>query len=276
MIAIVDIIFAAGIGVAMATLFEGRWGPLLVAPPLLGLIHAVLLLIPRASLEADTAPAWLHVAAQLGDPWLIAAVIVASATGSIVAAMMLGQSRAGAEPSFWLPDMERPRSTSPRTVSLDGRVDRAVSGKTRRLVQEGYDSGEAQPIYEAPTMASRFAPAGAARARPAEPPAGANNRREPRRRTLLSGRLVAEGGLSVPCVIQNLSRTGAAVKLDGDLALPRLLSLIDVSNGVGHKAQVRWRFRERIGLRFLNSFDLSAPEGPEAESLARSWAALRT
>jgi hypothetical protein len=76
-------------------------------------------------------------------------------------------------------------------------------------------------------------------------------------------------------VIQNLSATGASLRLQSAIALPRLVSLIDVSNGIGHKAQVRWRARASIGVRFLDSFDLNAPQGAEATALARQWAALK-
>ena len=114
-----------------------------------------------------------------------------------------------------------------------------------------------------------------AREKAPEIPAEANKRREPRRRTLLTGRLFTEEGVSVACVIRDLSTNGAAVKLQGAIALPRLISLIDISNGIGHQAQVRWRFRDLVGLRFLRSYDLSSPGSPEAASLAHRWASLR-
>lgn len=277
MIAIVDIVLAAAIGVAMATFFEGRWGPLLVAPPLLGLLHAGLILIPDGVYAAEGAPAWLQMLGQLGDPWLLVAVVVAAATGSIFTATMLGQSRESQSPAFWLPDMDRPKTVSRRQVSaLVERVERAAPGRTRRLVEEGYGAGEDQPVFDAAPVHSAAPSAPAeARQRPPEVPPEANKRRAARRRVLLAGRLSSEGGISVPCVIQNLSTTGAAIRVHSSVALPRLVSLIDVSNGIGHKAQVRWRFRDMMGLRFLNSFDLSAPQGPEAEAMARQWAALK-
>lgn len=277
MIAIVDIVLAAAIGVALATLFEGRWGPLLVAPPLLGVLHAVLILLPDEVLESDKAAAFLHILAQLDDPWLLVAVIVASASGSVFTAMMLAQSRESKTPAFWLPDMDQPKTVSRRQVSaLVERVERAAPGRARRLVEEGYGAGEEQPVFDA-AVGARVGPSALAepRQKALDVAPEANKRRAARRRVLLAGRLSAEGGISVACVIQNLSTTGAAVRVQGSVALPRLVSLIDVTNGIGHKAQVRWRFRDMMGLRFLNSFDLSAPEGPEAQAMASQWGALK-
>lgn len=278
MIAIFDIFAAAVFGVAVATLFEGRWGPLLIATPLLGLLHGVLFLIPSDVVQAAAPNTPIAIVAQLADPWLLIAAMVASATGSSLTAAMLLQSRRVDDKPFWLPDMDRPgpRRGGRAAPDLMSRVERLPKAHTRRLVEEGYARVEPEPVFAAgpaPVLrAPRVArPAPAAEAVSPE----ANKRRAPRRRTVLAGRLIADGGVSVPCMIQNLSTTGAAVKLKADMALPRLVSLIDVSNGIGHKAQVRWHFAGSLGLRFLASFDLSAPEGPEAAALAHQWAVLK-
>lgn len=279
MIAIFDIFAAAVFGVAVATLFEGRWGPLLIATPLLGLLHGVLFLIPPEVIQAAAPNSPLSIVAQLADPWLLVAAVVASATGSALTAAMLLQSRRAEDKPFWLPDMDRPgpRKVGRAAPDLMSRVEQLPKAHTRRLVEEGYSAAEPQPVFNAGPAPARVAPGPAPRAAAAEAlPPEANQRRSPRRRTVLAGRLCADGGISVPCTIRDLSATGAAVKLQADIALPRLVSLVDVSNGIGHNAQVRWRFRDSLGLRFLASFDLHNPDGPDAVALARQWSAFKT
>lgn len=115
------------------------------------------------------------------------------------------------------------------------------------------------------------------RVQPAPPAAeGANNRVALRRRTLLRGWLCTEEGHGVDCVIQNLSATGAAVRVEGALPAGKQLSMIDPSNGFGYTAEVRWRFGARVGLKFLAAFDLRNPQQPQAIVLARELAALKS
>jgi hypothetical protein len=278
MIAVLDILLAAVFGVAVATLFEGRWGPILIATPLFGLVQGAFLLIPADALVAmGLAGPWLALATQLSDYWLLIAAMVACATGSVLTAAMLGHSRQFRDTgAFWLPDMDRPAAGGhARAPDLSARVGRFAPDRTRKLVEEGYEASELQPTFQAAPAKTLTVEPRVAAGQAAPVPPEATKRREPRRRTLLAGRLCADGGVSVPCVIQNLSSTGASVRLQSELMLPRLVSLIDLTNGVGHKAQVRWRFREGIGLKFLTSYDLTAPRDEEAAHLARQWASLR-
>ena len=139
MIAIVDILAAAVFGVAVATVFEGRWGVLIAVTPLLGALHGVLFLLPMPDAQTSMT-AVQAVTAQLADPWLAVAAMVASGTGSVVAAFMLHQSRLAQQQPFWLPDMDGPNPGRRvrRSPDLMSRVERLPKSHTRRLVEEGY------------------------------------------------------------------------------------------------------------------------------------------
>jgi hypothetical protein len=93
-----------------------------------------------------------------------------------------------------------------------------------------------------------------------------------RRRVLFSGRLVhSREELSTACAIQDLSTTGARVKLSGAEALGDPLYLIDMRNGLAYRAQIRWREGERVGLAFLSYHDLAKPDPALSPILRRLW-----
>lgn len=107
-----------------------------------------------------------------------------------------------------------------------------------------------------------------------DPPAtdGAENRREQRRRVLLTGRLVhSVNELTAECAIQDISRTGARVRVPADTLLSDPLYLINMSHGLAFKARVAWRRENRVGLAFSRYYDLNKPNEDAPKILRRLW-----
>ena len=76
-------------------------------------------------------------------------------------------------------------------------------------------------------------------------------RKAPRRRTLLSGNIVFnQRGSVISCVVRNLSDTGACIELPSPAGIPDTFELtIDPGNRV-ENCRVAWRSEKRIGVRF--------------------------
>lgn len=97
-------------------------------------------------------------------------------------------------------------------------------------------------------------------------------RREQRRRVLLSGKLVHSAGeLTVDCAIQDLSTTGARVRVPDDTLVAEPIYLINMSHGVAWRAHVAWRRENRLGLAFVHAFDLSQVNDDAPKVLRRLW-----
>ena len=93
--------------------------------------------------------------------------------------------------------------------------------------------------------------------------------RIPRRRGLLSGKLVyGPTQHTLDCAISDMSQTGARIRLEGALALSDPLYLIDVTHGLAFMAKEIWRRDAEVGLSFQRYFDLRTPV-PELPSLVR-------
>ena len=77
-------------------------------------------------------------------------------------------------------------------------------------------------------------------------------RREPRRRSLLGGKLFDDEGRSRECIVQDMSTTGARVKTEEPfedrsflyLKINRFQELL--------RAEIVWRGQVQLGLRFVN------------------------
>ena len=122
------------------------------------------------------------------------------------------------------------------------------------------------------------APAVTAAPSPAPDPAalGENRRKRPRRRTLLAGVLVLKDGVQAECTIRELSVSGAKVRISATLPTPRTVQLIDLTNAIGHQAQVAWRDGADLGLRFMVSADLRAGGDPAMAQMRSLWRSLST
>ncbi len=80
----------------------------------------------------------------------------------------------------------------------------------------------------------------------------ANQRSEPRPRTLKGGRIVFNGGYSsYDCTIRNLSAGGAMLEFASTVGIPNVFDLfISNSGGVRHSCTVRWRTNVALGVAF--------------------------
>ena len=97
----------------------------------------------------------------------------------------------------------------------------------------------------------------------------AEHRAQPRRRVLLSGKLVyGEPPMTLDCAISDMSRTGARVRLPGPEPLAQPVYLIDVRHGLAFRAREAWRDGLRVGLSFTAYYDLRAPP-PELPKIVR-------
>ena len=83
-------------------------------------------------------------------------------------------------------------------------------------------------------------------------------RRSPRRRTLLSAKIVSrEGVFSTDCAIRNISERGAQVDVQAEMLLPVRFYLVAGRLPVAYDAEVVWKRGQHVGLVFHKSFELS-------------------
>lgn len=75
-----------------------------------------------------------------------------------------------------------------------------------------------------------------------------DRRFEPRQPSNARGVVIATG-LEVSCLIVDQSSAGLKLRLDRALALPRGVTIIDVSLGVATEVEVAWQKGQEIGLR---------------------------
>ncbi len=100
-------------------------------------------------------------------------------------------------------------------------------------------------------------------------------RREPRPRTLLSGKVVfGLHDLTGDCTIRNLSSGGAKIQVSLATALPREFWLIVIKQGVVYRASIAWRRGETLGLRFQAAHDLATNHDPELANVRHVWRQL--
>jgi hypothetical protein len=88
-------------------------------------------------------------------------------------------------------------------------------------------------------------------------PAQTERRADTRRWRLQSGRLSGADGRSLPCVIVDISQSGARVRLDGDERLPARVYLVDAHEGVAYKARLVRSAGVEHGLAFTERFSLA-------------------
>jgi len=83
-------------------------------------------------------------------------------------------------------------------------------------------------------------------------------RRWPRRRVLLSAKIVSRDGVfSADCAIRNISERGAQVDVQAEMLLPVRFYLVAGRLPVAYDAEVVWKRGEHVGLVFHKSFELS-------------------
>ena len=95
------------------------------------------------------------------------------------------------------------------------------------------------------------------------------------RRTFLSGKIVHSGGAySIDCAIRNFSSGGAMITLRRHQTLPPDVYLIAISRGVAYRARVVWFDYPARGLRFSQSYALSADVPVDLKYLRHLWVEL--
>jgi len=109
------------------------------------------------------------------------------------------------------------------------------------------------------------------------PPRVVQDRKSPRKRTLLAGRCVyGEPPQSKDCRIRDLSAGGARITLSRGECVPTRLFLIERRTGVAYEARVAWIKATDFGLKFLRAIDLEGEVPAELGFLNRIWADFRS
>jgi hypothetical protein len=85
-------------------------------------------------------------------------------------------------------------------------------------------------------------------------------RRETRLRTFLKGRIVFNNGnSSMDCLIRDISASGARLMLSQTATLPDGFDLIIPAKDRTHKATLRWRKADSVGVTFAEEVVRSGP-----------------
>jgi hypothetical protein len=74
-------------------------------------------------------------------------------------------------------------------------------------------------------------------------------RRAPRHRVYKAGTIEFSGG-AIPCLVRNLSTSGAAIEVSTPLWFPDRFTLGIESDGIRRLCHIVWRRETRIGLAF--------------------------
>jgi hypothetical protein len=103
-------------------------------------------------------------------------------------------------------------------------------------------------------------------------PVNAYQERAPRRRTLLSGKLVyGEGDFTVDCAIRDIGEGGAKIAFSRHQSLPSELNLIVTKYCIAFRAKIMWVNFPARGLKFLQSYPLGDSLPKELNYLRRLW-----
>lgn len=108
------------------------------------------------------------------------------------------------------------------------------------------------------------------------PQSGADKRGQPRRRTLLRGRIFygPAHAMSFDCVIRDISGSGAKLRASATQAMPERFTLLNIPEGVAFETRLAWRRGEDVGVRFVSRHDLKDSTEEAYRALRRVWLAL--
>ncbi len=107
------------------------------------------------------------------------------------------------------------------------------------------------------------------------PPRVVNQRKTPRKKTLLGGKVVYGDGQHVrDCTIRDLSETGAKIAIPKGECIPTRVFLIDRRTPIAYEATVSWIKAPDFGLTFLKAHSLKGDVPPELDYLKRLWSKL--
>ena len=106
----------------------------------------------------------------------------------------------------------------------------------------------------------------------AAPSGGIEQRKAPRKKVLLTGKVIYDGGAHVlDCTIRDLSTTGARITLAQARAMPESFYLLDMVNRVAYDAATVSERAGGFGLKFKKTLRLSEVTQPELRYLKRIW-----
>jgi len=87
--------------------------------------------------------------------------------------------------------------------------------------------------------------------------ASTDSRLEARKRVLMAGLVVPEGGIeSFNCTVLDVSASGARVRVAPDRMIPPEFHLVVVRDRTAHQARVMWRSQQLAGVRFDASYTI--------------------
>lgn len=99
-----------------------------------------------------------------------------------------------------------------------------------------------------------------------------DSREAERRRVLLAGKIVhGEGAFTCDCALRNLSDSGARLRLQTEIVLPKSFYVIELRNGIAHECQVIWRDGTELGVKFTRAIGLDPLADPDLAYLRRIY-----
>ena len=76
-------------------------------------------------------------------------------------------------------------------------------------------------------------------------------RRSPRLKAIKSGQIIVEeSGDTLDCTIRNISETGAMLRFEDDVELPKKVQLVILSHDIHVRADVIWNNGAEAGIEF--------------------------
>lgn len=91
-----------------------------------------------------------------------------------------------------------------------------------------------------------------------------------RRRTLKAGVVAySDRHVTVPCIVRDISATGARLRIEGSVTAPDTFELIISLDGLEADCQVVWRKATDLGVRFLAAPRMVAPKRTQTISYSK-------
>jgi PilZ domain len=108
--------------------------------------------------------------------------------------------------------------------------------------------------------------------KPPAPSGGIEHRKAPRKKVLLTGKIIhGDGAHVLDCSIRDVSATGARVTLAPGRSMPANVYLLDMVNRTAYEATVVSERAGGFGLKFLKTLPLAQVNEPELRYLKRIW-----
>ena len=108
------------------------------------------------------------------------------------------------------------------------------------------------------------------------PERGRDRRRSPRRNVTLGGQLYfGLCGLSMDCVIRDISEHGARVAAPKRWQAPKEVQLLSMREGRVYRARVVWNRGRYLALDFTSVHELASEDDPEFAEMRAAWLSAR-